>query len=202
MVEDRLGGKLGEASGNPWWKIHSPLMEYDELMLERSGQTGRIRPYGFVRLAYRDEVDGSPQFCRAYLPAGYDPAKKWPLVVQIHGYNGANPVYVRWWSADQRHADVDTEFSNQRARHLHRAPRPGEHAVPRHGRQRRAAGHRRGQAALQRRRGPRVPHGRFHGRMGDLERRQPPSRSLRGDRAGVRRRRLSLRRCRRRSSAS
>ena len=113
MVEDRLGVKLGEASGNPWWKIHSPLMEYDELMLERSGQIGRIRPHGFVRLAYRDEVDGSPQFCRAYLPADYDPAKKWPLVVQIHGYNGANPVYVRWWSADQRHADIDTEFSNQ-----------------------------------------------------------------------------------------
>jgi dienelactone hydrolase len=113
MVEDRLGGKLGEATGNPWWKIHSPLMEYDELMLERSGQTGRIRPYGFVRLAYRDEVDGSPQFCRAYLPAGYDPTQRWPLVVQIHGYNPANPVYVRWWSADRRHADVDTEFSNR-----------------------------------------------------------------------------------------
>ena len=112
MVEDRLGVKLGEASGNPWWKIHSPLMEYDELMLERSGQTGRIRPHGFVRLAYRDEVDGSPQYCRAYLPAGYDAAKKWPLVIAIHGYNGANPVYVRWWSADRRHADIDTEFSN------------------------------------------------------------------------------------------
>ena len=110
MVEDRLGSKLSEAKGNPWLKIHSPLMEYSEMMLERKGLTGRIRPYGFVRLAYRDEVDGSPQFCRAYLPAGYDPAKKWPLVIQIHGYNPANPVYVRWWAADQRHAGVDTEF--------------------------------------------------------------------------------------------
>jgi dienelactone hydrolase len=113
MVEDRLGVRLGQASGNPWWKIHAPLMEYDELMLERSGQTGRIRPHGFVRLAYRDEVDSSPQFCRAYLPAGYDSAQKWPLVVYIHGYNGANPVYVRWWSADRRHADIDTEFANR-----------------------------------------------------------------------------------------
>ena len=111
MVEDRLGSKLSEAKGNPWLKIHSPLMEYSEMMLERKGLTGRIRPYGFVRLAYRDEVDGSPQFCRAYLPAGYEPAKKWPLVIQIHGYNPANPVYVRWWSADQRHAPVDTEFA-------------------------------------------------------------------------------------------
>jgi dienelactone hydrolase len=112
MVEDRLGCKLSEARGNPWQKIHSPLMEYDELMLERKGQTGRIRPYGFVRLAYRDEVDGSPQFCRAYLPADYDPNRKWPLVIQLHGYNPANPVYVRWWAADGRHPGIDTEFSN------------------------------------------------------------------------------------------
>jgi len=112
MVEDRLGSKLSEAKGNPWEKIHSPLMEYDEMMLERKGQTGRIRPDGFVRLAYRDEVDGSPQYCRAYLPVNYDPAKKWPLVIQMHGYNGANPVYVRWWAADSRHPGIDTEFSN------------------------------------------------------------------------------------------
>ncbi|HEY1221190.1 MAG: prolyl oligopeptidase family serine peptidase [Bryobacteraceae bacterium] len=112
MVEDRLGSKLSEASGNPWLKIHSPLMEYDEMMLERKGQTGRIRPDGFVRLAYRDEVDGSPQYCRAYLPANYDPARKWPLVIQMHGYNPANPVYVRWWAADSRYPGIDTEFSD------------------------------------------------------------------------------------------
>ncbi|MGO9231459.1 MAG: prolyl oligopeptidase family serine peptidase [Bryobacteraceae bacterium] len=112
MVEDRLGSKLSEAKGNPWQKIHSPLMEYDEMMLERQGKTGRIRPDGFVRLAYRDPVDGSPQYCRAYLPANYDPAKKWPLVIQLHGYNPANPVYVRWWAADSRYAGIDTEFSN------------------------------------------------------------------------------------------
>jgi dipeptidyl aminopeptidase/acylaminoacyl peptidase len=112
MVEDRLGSKLSEAKGNPWLKIHSPLMEYDEMMLERKGQTGRIRPDGFVRLAYRDEVDGSPQYCRAYLPADYDPAKKWPLVIQMHGYNPANPVYVRWWAADSRYPGIDAEFSN------------------------------------------------------------------------------------------
>lgn len=112
MVEDRLETKLSEAKGNPWEKIHSPLMEFDEMMLERKGQTGRIRPYGFVRLAYRDDVDGSPQYCRAYLPAGYDPAKKWPLVLQIHGYNPTNPVYVRWWAASDRHVKIGPEFTN------------------------------------------------------------------------------------------
>jgi dienelactone hydrolase len=112
MVEDRLGGRITAVQGNPWQKVHSPLMEYEEMMLERKGLTGRIRPYGFVRLAYRDEVDGSPQFCRAYLPGDYDPARKWPVVIQIHGYNPANPVYVRWWAADERHSHIDGEFSN------------------------------------------------------------------------------------------
>ncbi|HEU4780585.1 MAG TPA: prolyl oligopeptidase family serine peptidase [Steroidobacteraceae bacterium] len=111
MVDDRLGVKLADARGNPWPKIHSPLMEFDELMLERAGKLGRIRASGFVRLAWTDETDGSPQYARAYLPANYDPAKKWPMILQMHGFNPANPVYWRWWSADSRHA-LDSEFSN------------------------------------------------------------------------------------------
>ena len=31
----------------------------------------------------------------------------------MHGYNPANPVYVRWWAADSRYAGIDTEFSNR-----------------------------------------------------------------------------------------
>jgi dienelactone hydrolase len=104
MVEDRLGVKLAEAKGNPWTKIHSPLMEFDELMLERAGKTGRIRAGGFVRLAWRDETDDTPQYCRAYLPTAYDAARKWPTILQLHGFNPANPPYVRWWSADDRHS--------------------------------------------------------------------------------------------------
>jgi dienelactone hydrolase len=106
MIVDRVGKDLDAVKGNPWWAIQSPLMEYEELKLHAV-----IRPYGFLRLAYRDDIDGSPQFCRVYLPGGYDTSKKWPVVVQIHGYNGMNPEYVRWWSADMRHAIADTEFN-------------------------------------------------------------------------------------------
>jgi hypothetical protein len=42
MVEDRLGTKVTDATGNPWGEIHSPLMEYDELMLERAGKPAPI----------------------------------------------------------------------------------------------------------------------------------------------------------------
>ncbi len=110
LVTDRLGKDLATVAGNPWWAIHSPLMEYQELRLEEAGKSARERPYGFVRLAWRDEIDGSPQFCRAYLPGGYDRKKKWPLVIHIHGYNPANPDYIRWWSVDQRHNVADVEY--------------------------------------------------------------------------------------------
>ncbi len=111
MVIDRLGKEWKSITGNPWWAIHSPLMEFEELNLEAAGKPARVRPYGFFRLAYRDEVDGSPQFCRVYLPGGYDAQKKWPLVVRLHGYNPANPDYVRWWSADLRHNMADVEYT-------------------------------------------------------------------------------------------
>jgi dienelactone hydrolase len=109
MVDDRLGGKLADATGNPWKAIHSPLMEYDELMLERAGKIGRVREHGFVRLAWIDETDASSQYCRAYLPGGYSASRKWPLVLQLHGFNPANPLYWDWWSADNRHAGPETE---------------------------------------------------------------------------------------------
>ena len=107
MILDRAGGSLEKVTGPAWPRFHSALMEFAELEQLRPGAKGEgqgpVRPYGFVRLAYRDEIDDSPQFCRCYLPADYDPAKKWPLVVNLHGYNPQNPPYVRWWSVDVRH---------------------------------------------------------------------------------------------------
>lgn len=111
MVLDRLGKDGLAITGNPWWAIHSPLMEYAELKLEATGdKAARTHAGGFYRLAWRDDVDGSPQYARAYLPVGYDPAKKTPLVIKLHGYNPPNPEYVRWWAADSRHSLADVEY--------------------------------------------------------------------------------------------
>ena len=111
MVLDRLGRDGLAIKGDPWWAIHSPLLEFAELKLEAAGDgRARARAHGFYRLAWRDDIDGSPQFARAYLPIGYDPAKKTPLVLRLHGFNPANPDYVRWWSADSRHALADAEY--------------------------------------------------------------------------------------------
>jgi hypothetical protein len=112
MVLDRLGGDLDAVRGDPWWLVHSPLMELEELRLARAGKGSPVRPYGFVRLAYRDEIDGSVQFCRAYLPPHYDARRKWPVVIQLHGYHPENPPYVRWYFADFRHAPLNTDYAD------------------------------------------------------------------------------------------
>jgi dipeptidyl aminopeptidase/acylaminoacyl peptidase len=110
LVRDRFAGRLDEAASVPAAvvaSVHAALMEYEELQLAAGGKPGaQARPGGFVRLAYVDDTDGSTQFCRAYLPAHYDPAKKWPMVVYLHGYNGQNPAYIGTWAVDMRHHDL------------------------------------------------------------------------------------------------
>lgn len=103
LVLDRAGGDLAKAGPEALRRTHAAVFESAELDLEAAGKTGRLHGHGFLRLAWVDEVDGSVQFCRAYLPAGYEAGRKWPLVVQLHGYNPANPEYVRWWGVDSRH---------------------------------------------------------------------------------------------------
>jgi dienelactone hydrolase len=109
IVQHRLRGKVDEVTRIPaaaFAGIHSALMEREELRLARTDPSARSRGNGFVRLSWIDPVDGSPQFCRAYLPPDYDPSRRWPMVVNLHGMFGANPPYVGWWSADSRHARI------------------------------------------------------------------------------------------------
>ncbi|MEJ0085500.1 MAG: prolyl oligopeptidase family serine peptidase [Pseudomonadota bacterium] len=98
MARDRRDGG--------WRELHSPLMEFAELALERAGKVGGARNSGFVRLGWTDEIDGSTQFCRAYLPDTFEAGKPLPALLFLHGYNPANPPYVRWWSIADRHNGV------------------------------------------------------------------------------------------------
>jgi len=106
LVRDRVGSDLSQMPDDGWAIIHSPLLEYAEVKQAKNAGSVGVRPGGFVRLAYFDETDGSAQFCRAYLPTHYSASKRWPLMLELHGFNPANPVYVKWWSVDVRHNDI------------------------------------------------------------------------------------------------
>ena len=101
-----LADMVRDRGGQDWRALHSPLMEYEELLLEARGRAGGARAGGFVRLGWTDDIDGSTQFCRAYLPSQWPPRQPAPTLIFLHGYNPPNPPYVRWWSIGDRHNGV------------------------------------------------------------------------------------------------
>ena len=110
MLINRFNFDPGKIDSSIIPDLYSPLMEYQELKLDKAGKKGSVRANGFTRLTYIDPVDNTPQFCRAFIPLNYNPKQKWPLVVMLHGYNGDNPVYVKWWCIDQRHNSVVDKY--------------------------------------------------------------------------------------------
>jgi predicted esterase len=52
---------------------------------------------GDLRQAYRSPVDGTLQPYRVYVPRSYDPAKKYPLVVALHGATGDENSYMDFY---------------------------------------------------------------------------------------------------------
>lgn len=99
LVANRAGADLSRI-GQAW--IDPELLEAAELAL---GPKAAVHASGFVRLGWVDQVDGSVQFCRAYLPAGYDGVRALPAILYMHGSNPANPPIDRMWGAEQRHAE-------------------------------------------------------------------------------------------------
>lgn len=88
------------------FKVHSALMEHREI---RGREMSAVAPNGFVRLAWRDDIDGTPQYAKVYLPQDYDPSdckKHWPMVVNLHGSDFSYPKYIHWGGAMRRHSGM------------------------------------------------------------------------------------------------
>ena len=99
LVANRAGADLSRID-QAW--IDPELLEAAELA---QGPIAAVHSSGFVRLGWVDQVDGSIQFCRAYLPANYDGVRPLPTILYLHGSNPANPTIDRMWGAEQRHAE-------------------------------------------------------------------------------------------------
>ncbi|MGD1046417.1 MAG: prolyl oligopeptidase family serine peptidase [Bacteroidota bacterium] len=106
MIQDRLDKNLQNPDSSKLRALYSPLMEFAEIKAKK-----QIRANGFVRLAYIDDIDNTPQFCRCYLPPDYNPSTKYPMVINLHGFNGDNPEYINWWDADKRHDDASDKYN-------------------------------------------------------------------------------------------
>lgn len=95
-LKDRLGPGLRGLPEDARQGVFAAVMEYRELLLRAGGGEGPDRAGGFVRLAWVDDIDNSPQFARVYLPPDYEPGRRWPLIVNLHGKSESNPDYLHW----------------------------------------------------------------------------------------------------------
>ncbi|MES1164870.1 MAG: prolyl oligopeptidase family serine peptidase, partial [Verrucomicrobiota bacterium] len=100
----------------------------DEAFVRESLQTARAYadrvaagedPYrkatGVMVKAYRAEWDGTLQPYALYVPRNYDPAKRWPLIVALHGAY-SNPLHNlrRVFGLDNRPGETDDEAARNR----------------------------------------------------------------------------------------
>ncbi len=65
-----------------------PLIEADLKRRSAALAAGKLPRYGILWRAYKSKLDGHWQPYTIFVPENYDPAKKWPLVVDLHGYSG------------------------------------------------------------------------------------------------------------------
>ena len=100
IIRDRMGVNLSSLGAIA--DVQAALMEWEEAQLTAL-HPPRPATEWFVRLAYRSAIDGSLQYARAYLPPGYDPNKRYPLIVYLHGMTRISPPYVKWHGVSLRY---------------------------------------------------------------------------------------------------
>lgn len=88
FLADRLEGKLHSSLSSDESKILAVGFIEDILDAANSGETGYQALTGYRQWAYRSNIDNTLQPYSLYVPADYDPNKKYSLIVQLHGYSG------------------------------------------------------------------------------------------------------------------
>jgi len=95
-LRDRLAGFVMHGDGDIAAQIDD-ARELDDLA---SAMEAKRDPYagrtGAMRRAYRSPADGKLSEFALYVPPGFDPAKRYPLIVALHGMNG-RPMEMMMW---------------------------------------------------------------------------------------------------------
>ena len=98
-LRDRLVSFVGKGDGD----IEAELDEAREidklsssLEVQQDPYVGRPWRTGVMRRAYRSPADGQLSEFGVYVPPGFDPRRKYPLIVALHGMNG-RPIEMIMW---------------------------------------------------------------------------------------------------------
>ncbi len=86
-------GLLKKAGRNCSVLENLPLYEADLESRLREMAAGRRPSRGILWKCYKSRFDGAWQPYSLYVPEKYDPKKKWPLIIDLHGYSGGWNLY-------------------------------------------------------------------------------------------------------------
>lgn len=97
LLADRLEGFINDGD------VDYPALETEAAELSRvvAAAKAGTDPWkdrtGALRRAYLSTSDGTPQEVAVYVPPGYDPKRKYPLVIALHGLDGYPMAMLRWF---------------------------------------------------------------------------------------------------------
>lgn len=95
-LRDRLAGQVSKGDGD----VDAQLDDARELDALASPLDDRKDPWagrtGPMRRAYRSPLDGKLTEFALYVPADFDPDKRYPLIVALHGLN-SHPMQMLMW---------------------------------------------------------------------------------------------------------
>ncbi|MCU0723103.1 MAG: dienelactone hydrolase family protein, partial [Planctomycetes bacterium] len=81
--------RLEAASGVPFGVFES---------LVREAPGGSETRTGFFRVPFTVPADGKETHAEVYVPEGYDPSRKWPLMVSMHGHGCVGDMQRGWYA--------------------------------------------------------------------------------------------------------
>ncbi len=103
FLADQLEGRMDASLSTPERNLRAVASIADILDSASKGAWKPASLRGIRQWAYRSSIDGSAQPYTTYLPSSYDPGRKYPLVVVLHGYSGDD------WQAARVLADLRSE---------------------------------------------------------------------------------------------
>jgi dienelactone hydrolase len=111
VVGTRLYDRLGLLHPEALPESYQSLLEYDDLQTRGVMALPPAGTGGLLRMPYRDPIDDSPQFCRVYLPPGYEPAKRYPLILVLHGRAATDVSYARSGGVEARYDGLAERYN-------------------------------------------------------------------------------------------
>lgn len=96
LLEERRGGWF--VAADPQAEIDAGMALIEQL---RRGEVYQPPTSTLTELAYQTRNDGTVQPFYVHIPANYDPARSWPLIVFLHGYVPSISVVDPWLLSDE-----------------------------------------------------------------------------------------------------